>query len=162
MGTSKIVVQSLTCGVDTLPGTLFQLGLQIAVKQRLPSALFKSGCWLAQIGDVYTVNDFPGGSEGKVSARNVGDLGLITGSGRSPGEGNDNLLQYSSLENPMGGEAWQATIHGVEKSWTQLSNFTFTFFLYAVTVFHCLYFFLFFNDIHIILLIFEHNINEIT
>ena len=44
---------------------------------------------------------FPGGSEGKVSAYNVGDLGSIPGSGRSPGEGNDNRLQYSYLENPM-------------------------------------------------------------
>ena len=46
---------------------------------------------------------FPGGSEVKASARNVGDLGLIPGSGRSPGEGNGNPLQYSCLENPMVG-----------------------------------------------------------
>ena len=44
---------------------------------------------------------FPGGSDGKASVYNVGDLGLIPGSGRSPGEGNDNPLQYSCLENPM-------------------------------------------------------------
>ena len=49
---------------------------------------------------------FPGGSEGKVSAYNVGDLGLIPGSGRSPGEGNGTPLQYSCLENPMDGGAW--------------------------------------------------------
>ena len=49
---------------------------------------------------------FPGGSEGKVSACNAGDLGLIPGSGRSPGEGNGNPLQYSCLENPMDREAW--------------------------------------------------------
>ena len=48
---------------------------------------------------------FPGGSEVKVSASNAGDSGLIPGSGRSPGEGNDNPLQYSCLENPMDGEA---------------------------------------------------------
>ena len=47
-----------------------------------------------------------GGSEVKASASNVGDLGLIPGSGRSPGEGNGNPLQYSCLENPMDGEAW--------------------------------------------------------
>ena len=47
---------------------------------------------------------FPGGSEGKASACNAGDPGLIPGSGRSPGEGNGNPLQYSCLENPMGGE----------------------------------------------------------
>ena len=49
--------------------------------------------------------DFPGGSDGKVSAYSVGDLGSIPGSGRSSGEGNGNPLQYSCLENPMGG-AW--------------------------------------------------------
>ena len=60
----------------------------------------------------------PGGSEVKVSACNVGDPGSIPGSGRSPGEGNDNPLQYSCLENPMGGGAWWATVHGVAKSRT--------------------------------------------
>ena len=49
---------------------------------------------------------FPGGSEGKASACNAGDLGSIPGSGRSPGEGNGNPLQYSCLENPMEEEAW--------------------------------------------------------
>jgi len=49
---------------------------------------------------------FPGGSEGKASAYNVGDLGSIPGSGRSPGGGNGNPLQYSYLENPMNREAW--------------------------------------------------------
>ena len=49
---------------------------------------------------------FPGDSEGKASACNVGDLGSIPGSGRSPGEGKGNPLQYSCLENPMDGEAW--------------------------------------------------------
>ena len=54
------------------------------------------------------------GSDGKESACNAGDLGLIPGSGRSPGEGNGNpLLQYSCLENPMDRVAWQATVHGV-------------------------------------------------
>ena len=60
--------------------------------------------------NVYCVVDtlwgFPGGSEVKVSACNVGDLALIPGSGRSPGEGNGNPLQYSCLENPMDGRAW--------------------------------------------------------
>ena len=49
---------------------------------------------------------FPGGSEGKASACNAGDLGSIPGLGRSPGEGNGNPLQYSCLENPMDAEAW--------------------------------------------------------
>ena len=50
--------------------------------------------------------DFPGGSHGKASAYNVGDLGSISRLGRSPGEGNGNPLQYSCLENPMDGRAW--------------------------------------------------------
>ena len=51
-----------------------------------------------------------------------GDAGLIPGSGRSLGDGNGNPLQYSCLGNPMDREAWQATVHGVEKSWIQLSD----------------------------------------
>ena len=58
---------------------------------------------------------------GKESARNAGDVGLIPGSGRSPGEGNSNPLQYSCLENTMDRGAWRATVHGVTQSWTQLS-----------------------------------------
>ena len=72
-------------------------------------------------------SDFPGGSDGKASAYNVGDPGSIPGLGRSPGEGNGNPLQYSCLENPMEGRSWYATVHGVAKSRTQLSDFTFTF-----------------------------------
>ena len=55
---------------------------------------------------IYIISGFPGGSEVKVSACNVGDPGSITGSGRSSGEGNGTPLQYSCLENPMDGEAW--------------------------------------------------------
>ena len=58
---------------------------------------------------------------------NSGDLGSIPGSGRSSGERNGNPLQYSCLEKSMDREAWWATVHGVPKSWTRLSNFTFTF-----------------------------------
>ena len=60
---------------------------------------------------------FPGGSDGKASAYSAGDLALIPGSGRSPGGGNGNPLQYSCLENPMDGGDWLATVHGVSKSW---------------------------------------------
>ena len=71
---------------------------------------------------------FPGGSEVKASACNAGGLGSIPGSGRSPGEGNGNPLQYSCPENPMDGGAWWATlVLGVAKSRTRLSDFTFTF-----------------------------------
>ena len=65
---------------------------------------------------------FPGGSEVKASASTVGDPGSIPGLGRSPGEGNGNPLQYSCLGNPMDGGAWWATVYGVAKSQTQLSN----------------------------------------
>ena len=58
---------------------------------------------------------FPGGSDGKESACNVGDLGSIPGSGSSPGEGNRNPLQYSCLENSMDRGAWWATVHGDHK-----------------------------------------------
>ena len=54
---------------------------------------------------------FPGGSDGKQSACNAGDLGSVPGSGRSPGEGNGYPLQYSCLENPMDREVWRATVH---------------------------------------------------
>ena len=60
--------------------------------------------------------NFPGGSDGKASAYNAGDLGLIPGLGRSAGERNVNPLQYSRLENPMDQGAWWATDHGVAKS----------------------------------------------
>ena len=61
---------------------------------------------------------FPGGSDAKDSACNAGDLGLIPGLGISLGEGNGNPLQYSCLENPMGGGAWWAIVHRVAKSRT--------------------------------------------
>ena len=65
---------------------------------------------------------FPGVSDGKESTGNSGDLGLIPGLGRSPGEGNGNSLQYSCLENPMDRGAWRATVHGVAKSQMQLGD----------------------------------------
>ena len=65
---------------------------------------------------------FSGGSDGKASAFNAGDLGFVPGLGRSPGVGNGNPLQYSCLENSMDRGTWQATVHGVTKSRTRLSN----------------------------------------
>jgi len=63
-----------------------------------------------------------GGSDDKESACSVGDPGSIPGSGRSPGEWNGYPLQYSCLKDSMDRGAWRATVHGVEKSQTQLSN----------------------------------------
>ena len=68
----------------------------------------------------YSLLGFPGGSEVKASACNVGGLCSIPGLGRSPGEGNGNPLQYSCLENPMDGGAWWAAVHGVAQSQTRL------------------------------------------
>ena len=71
---------------------------------------------------IITCPGFPGGSAGKESTCNVGDLGSIPGLGRSPGEGNIYPLQYSDLENSM-----DCIVHGVAKSWTQLRDFHFHF-----------------------------------
>ena len=69
---------------------------------------------------------FTGGSlvDSKESACNTGDPGSIPGSRRPSGEGNGNPLQYSCLENPMDGGAWQSTVHELSKSWTWPSDFT--------------------------------------
>ena len=90
------------------------------------------GAWQATVHVVTRIRHdlvtiFPGGLDGKASAYNAGDLGSVPGLGRSPGEGNGNPLQSSCLENPMDGGAWWATVHGVAKSRTGLSDFTFTF-----------------------------------
>ena len=81
------------------------------------------GAWWATVHGVaksrtQLSEGFPGGSDGKESACNAADAGLIRGSGRSPREGNGNLLQYSCLGNPIDRGAWQATVHGAAKSWT--------------------------------------------
>ena len=70
--------------------------------------------------DIYM--GFPGVSDGKESACNAGDAASIPGLKRSPGGGNGNPLQYTCLENPMDRGAWGATVHGVTKSQTRLSN----------------------------------------
>ena len=67
---------------------------------------------------VCIIQGFPGGSNGKESACNAGDLGSVPGLGRSPGKGNGYPLHYFCLENPMDRGAWRATVHGVAKSWT--------------------------------------------
>ena len=72
-----------------------------------------------------TLGNDNGGSEVKASVCNAGDLGSIPGLERSPGERNGNPLQYSCPENPTDGGAWWATVHGVAKSRTRLSDFIF-------------------------------------
>ena len=68
---------------------------------------------------------FPGGSDSKEPACNVGDPGLISGLGRSAGAGNGSPLQYAYLENSVDREAWQATVQRVKKSQTRLRDFHF-------------------------------------
>ena len=74
------------------------------------------------------IRGFPDGSDSKESASNAGHPGSIPGLVRSPGEGNGYPLQYSCLENSMVRGAWWATVHGVTKSWTRLSDLTFSLF----------------------------------
>ena len=102
---------------------------------------------------------FPGGSDGKASALNEGDLGSIPGSGRSSEEGNGNPLQYSCLENPMDGGAWWATVRGVAKSQTPLSDFTFTFLSLSWTL-GCTYLFelAFSPDIYVGMGLLDHTV----
>ena len=68
---------------------------------------------------------FPGGSDSKASVCNAGDLGSIPGLGTYPGEGHGNHSGILAWKNPMDGGAWSATVHGVAKSQTRLSDFTF-------------------------------------
>ena len=75
-------------------------------------------CIFYNLRSVFENMDSPGGSSGKESACNAGDLGVIPGLGRFPGEGNGYLLQFSGLENSM-----DCIVHGVTKSRTQLSDF---------------------------------------
>ena len=95
----------------------------------------KSQTWLSNWTEQYSKGNciqcsvtaymgFPCGPAGKESARNAEDLGSISGLGRSPGERNTNLAQYSCLENPTDRGVWQSTVHGVTKSQTRLSNWT--------------------------------------
>ena len=79
-----------------------------------------SRCKLLYIG--WINRGFPDGSDGKVSDCNAGNLGLIPGSGRSPGGGHGNPLQHSCLENSVDRGAWRAMVYGVAKSWIQLSD----------------------------------------
>ena len=76
----------------------------------------------AKVGIKIGGKNIIGSSDGKASACNAGDPGSISGWERSPGEGNGNPLQYSCLGNSMDRGAWWATVHGVTKSGTQLSD----------------------------------------
>ena len=103
-----------------LTGLLWIRASLVAQLVKNPPAMQEIWVWSL----VWEDQGFPGGLEGKASTCNEGDPGSIPESGRSPGEGNGNPLQYSCLENPIDGGAWEAAVHGVVKSWTWLSRFT--------------------------------------
>ena len=92
------------------------------VQKHQTHVLLKS--WASQV--TLVVKNLP------ADVRDVRDPGLIPGLRRSPGEGDGNPLQYSCLENLMGRGAWWAAVHVVAKSWTRLSDFTFTFHFHAL------------------------------
>ena len=99
------------------------------LRSRTPFFVFSTmfGISRCAVSIIYTVSHPRFISEVKVSAWNAGDQGSIPRLGRSPGEGNGNPLQCSCLQNPMDRGAWWATVCGVSRSWTQLSDFAFTF-----------------------------------
>ena len=90
---------------------LSEEALKIAEKRRVAKGKRYISIYVIPRSNTFT----PGGSGVKNLPANTGDTGLIPGLGRSPGEGNSNLLQYSCLENPLGRGAGQATVHGVAK-----------------------------------------------
>ena len=96
----------------SLPGESSNLAAVLRISRHIKSRLTSN----------VLLGDFPGGSDGEESTCNAGDLGSISGSGRSPGKENRYPLQYSCLENSTDRGAWWATVHEVAKSRTQLSN----------------------------------------
>ena len=108
-------------------GLILVLALQGAMKMsEIMSGRAQSQAWVCalHIGACIVVIRLPQWLDGKKSSCNAGDVGSIPGTGRSPGGGNGNPLQYSCLENPMDRGAWQATVPGVTKSKTRLSMHT--------------------------------------
>ena len=96
---------------------------------------------------IYIYMGFPGGLDSEESVCNIGDQGLITGSGRCPGEGNGNPFQYSCLENSMNREARQSTVHGVGHGWvTSLlaSLYIYMYIYIHMCVYICMYIYIYF------------------
>ena len=109
------------CGCGIILQAFLCLNYLLHILQNSPWIVisFKRSLWVS--------NGLSGGSDGKESACNAGDWGLIPGLGRSPEEGNGYPLQYSSLESSMDRRAWRATFHGVTNSQTRLSDHHSTF-----------------------------------
>ena len=93
----------------TLNTFIYALNLSLPLKYLYTLGLF------TRLMSFYALQNDQCETNGKESTHNAGDPGSIPGLGRFPGEGNDNPLQYSCLENPMDRGAWQATVHGAAK-----------------------------------------------
>ena len=125
MTTGKTIALTRQIFVDKVMSLLFNM-LSRFVITFLPRNKCLLISWLqspsAVILEPPKIKSDTGGLDGEKSACSVGNLGLIPGSGWSPGEGKDNPLWYSCLENPMDRTAWQAAVHVVAKSWTWLND----------------------------------------
>ena len=105
-----VMFQALLCQLDTF----LVFTNKVYQHPQDQHSLCEHSLQRARIFPGYSILGFPGDSEGKASACNAGDPGSIPGSGRSPGEGDGNPLQYSRLENSMDGETWWATVHSLQ------------------------------------------------
>ena len=115
---------SLCFGISVYRSWVREFSLSLVLSPSLPLFIHHVS-FIFVFTNTHGALDFPGGSDGKVTTYNVGDPGLIPGSGRYSGEGNGNPLQYPCLENPMEGGSWWATVHRVaESDMTEQIHFT--------------------------------------
>ena len=118
----KMLAHNLSRGCNCMGEAVRYYHLEFRVESGCLGLNLGSNTWWLHGGELFVLPNFalgfPGGSDSKDSTCNAGDLGSIPGLGRSPGEGNGTLLQYSCLENSMDRGAWGAPGHSVEKCQT--------------------------------------------